>query len=157
MWTIVESYNPIETDDVYFIGTLKPLNLVDEDDYWNDDEEEDDDDDEEEDDDEKVWILYLGENNMLYYPNGPMAIGSFRAYFQLKIGLVCGEPADPVNGINNFVLNFGGEGTGIGEIANLKSQTSISTSWYTLDGRKLSGKPKAKGIYINNGRKVVIK
>jgi len=29
--------------------------------------------------------------------------------------------------------------------------------WYTLDGRRLSGKPMARGIYVNNGRKVVIK
>ena len=28
--------------------------------------------------------------------------------------------------------------------------------WYTLDGRKLSGKP-AKGVYIVNGRKIVVK
>nr|MCR5433758.1 hypothetical protein [Bacteroidaceae bacterium] len=30
-------------------------------------------------------------------------------------------------------------------------------NWYTLDGARLSGKPSSKGIYINNGRKVVIK
>ena len=30
-------------------------------------------------------------------------------------------------------------------------------AWYTLDGRKLDKKPTAKGIYIVNGRKVVIK
>lgn len=30
-------------------------------------------------------------------------------------------------------------------------------AWYTLDGRRLEGKPTAKGIYVNNGRKVVIK
>ena len=29
--------------------------------------------------------------------------------------------------------------------------------WYTLDGRKLDGKPTQKGIYINGGRKVVVK
>lgn len=28
---------------------------------------------------------------------------------------------------------------------------------YSLDGRRLSGKPSVKGVYINNGRKVVIK
>jgi uncharacterized repeat protein (TIGR02543 family) len=30
-------------------------------------------------------------------------------------------------------------------------------SWYTLDGRKLAAKPTQRGIYINNGKKVVIK
>ena len=29
--------------------------------------------------------------------------------------------------------------------------------WYTLDGRKFEGKPTAKGLYIVNGRKVVIR
>ena len=31
------------------------------------------------------------------------------------------------------------------------------TAWYTLDGRKLDKKPTAKGVYINNGCKIVIK
>ncbi len=30
-------------------------------------------------------------------------------------------------------------------------------TWYTLDGRKLQGKPASKGMYINNGKKVVIR
>ena len=29
--------------------------------------------------------------------------------------------------------------------------------WYTIDGRKLNGKPTMKGIYVVNGKKVVIK
>ncbi len=29
-------------------------------------------------------------------------------------------------------------------------------SWFTIDGRKLSGKPTIKGIYIHNGRKEAI-
>lgn len=29
--------------------------------------------------------------------------------------------------------------------------------WYTLDGRKLQGKPSAKGLYIKNGKKSIIK
>lgn len=29
--------------------------------------------------------------------------------------------------------------------------------WFALDGRRLNGKPTTKGMYINNGRKVVIK
>ena len=30
-------------------------------------------------------------------------------------------------------------------------------TWYTLDGRKLDGKPTKKGLYIVNGKKRVIK
>lgn len=83
-------------------------------------------------------------------------VNSFRAYFQLNNGLACGESTLEGAGINSIVLNFGDE-TQIKEISNLKSQTSNSTSWYSLDGRMLSEKPTQKGIYINNGKKVVIK
>ena len=102
-------------------------------------------------------ILFLGANNLLYYTDDAMSIGSCRAYFQLNNGLVCGEPTSTGSGINNFVLNFGSEETGIGEVSNIKPQSSNSASWYTLDGRKLSGKPTQEGIYINNGQKMVIK
>jgi hypothetical protein len=30
-------------------------------------------------------------------------------------------------------------------------------AWYTLDGRRIDGKPGTKGIYINNNKKVIIK
>ena len=32
-----------------------------------------------------------------------------------------------------------------------------SDRWYTLDGRRLSDKPTTKGLYIVNGKKIVIK
>ena len=32
-----------------------------------------------------------------------------------------------------------------------------SDEWYSLDGRKLNGKPTKKGLYINNGNKIIIK
>ena len=35
--------------------------------------------------------------------------------------------------------------------------TDSEGAWYSLDGRKLDGKPTKKGLYINNGCKVVIK
>ena len=33
----------------------------------------------------------------------------------------------------------------------------LSTSWYDLRGRRLNGKPTAKGVYINSGKKYVVK
>ena len=33
----------------------------------------------------------------------------------------------------------------------------LSTSWYDLRGRKLNGAPTTKGVYINNGKKLVIR
>jgi hypothetical protein len=58
----------------------------------------------------------------------------------------------------NIIIFDGEETTGIRSIDN--GQLTIGDKageWFTLDGRKLDGKPTAKGIYVNNGRKVVIK
>ena len=46
--------------------------------------------------------------------------------------------------------------TGISATLNDNGEM-INDSWYTLDGRKLDAKPTRKGMYILNGKKVVIK
>ena len=51
-----------------------------------------------------------------------------------------------------------GQGTtGISEKAIVNSDRFAPTQWFTLDGRKLNAQPTERGIYINAGRKVVIK
>ena len=49
------------------------------------------------------------------------------------------------------------EPTGIMEKNVQSSMFNVQcNTWYTLEGVKLSRKPTAKGIYINNGKAVVI-
>ena len=56
------------------------------------------------------------------------------------------------------LVSRSGETTAIGEIdTKTGKMTFDSEAWYTLDGVRLSSKPSTKGIYINNGRKIVIK
>ena len=56
------------------------------------------------------------------------------------------------------LVSASGDLTGIGEIDTTTGEVSFdSEAWYTLDGIRLSGKPSTKGIYINNGKKVIIK
>jgi hypothetical protein len=101
--------------------------------------------------------LYLGAENKLYYPSSAKDINSFRGYFQLK-GLTAGEP-DTSTGVRAFVLNFGDEETtGIIDIEHgtLNMEHSADAGWYDLSGRRLSGKPTKPGLYINNGRKVLV-
>ena len=55
-------------------------------------------------------------------------------------------------------MNFGeDDATSISEELRVKSEESATALWFTLDGRRLAGKPARSGIYINNGRKVIIK
>lgn len=99
--------------------------------------------------------LYLGSGNILYYPSTNVTINSCRAYYQLN-GITA---ADISTGVNAFVLNFGDDdgASGIVDIDHSPLTIHSADGWYTLDGRKLSGKPTQKGIYIKDGKKIVIK
>ena len=56
------------------------------------------------------------------------------------------------------LISANGETTAIGTLDTKTGEVTFdSEAWYTLDGVRLSGKPSTKGIYINNGKKVVIK
>ena len=41
--------------------------------------------------------------------------------------------------------------------ASVNEVNAVKTGWYTIDGKKLNAAPAQKGVYINNGKKVVIK
>ena len=92
-------------------------------------------------------VLYLGAANTLYYPQADKTIGSCRALFRLKI-----NEAEA----RSFVLNFNDETTGVVH-TEITEITEKGEAWYTLDGRKLSGKPAQRGVYISNGKKIIIK
>ena len=69
-------------------------------------------------------------------------------------------PADVVNPASApqliIVFDDNGNMTAIkdvrGKVENVRNQV-----WYDLSGRKLNGTPSKKGLYIINGKKVVIK
>jgi len=60
------------------------------------------------------------------------------------------------------LVSRNGETTAIGTLSVDNGQWTIDNyagadDWYDLQGRKLSGKPSKKGLYINNGKKVIVK
>jgi len=73
-------------------------------------------------------------------------------------GLTRGAAADEdvPQRITVKLVGANGETTNIGEIDTKTGEVSFD-GWYTMDGVKLSGKPSSKGMYINNGKKVIIK
>ena len=54
------------------------------------------------------------------------------------------------------LVNANGNVTAIGTLHTKTGEVELD-GWYTLDGTRLTGQPTRKGIYVNNGRKVVIK
>lgn len=57
----------------------------------------------------------------------------------------------------SYVVNVRSNATGIDMAPRTNAVTNNENSWYTLDGRHLNGKPTAKGIYIHNNVKAVVK
>ena len=57
-----------------------------------------------------------------------------------------------------FRRSIDGEGEGTtGLDASLVNSEEVNSVWYDLNGRRLQGKPSQKGIYIKNGKKIVVK
>ncbi|MBR1520241.1 MAG: hypothetical protein IJ635_03280, partial [Bacteroidaceae bacterium] len=96
---------------------------------------------------ENKSILMMGAANTLYYPLNGASIGAQRAYF--LIGDDATDDATEPNAQNAaarltaFNINFGdSEATGIISIENGKLKIeNDADAWYSLDGRKLQGKP----------------
>ena len=98
-------------------------------------------------------ILLMGGENTLYYPTAGAGIGAQRAYF--KIG---SDGALLARRLTAFNIDFGDdEATGIISLSTDSKDSKDNAAWYSLDGRKLQGKPSRAGVYINNGIKIVIK
>lgn len=94
-------------------------------------------------------ILFVGDNNMLFYPLNGASLGAQRAFFQLEGFLVSEGP----NFAKRYLLNIEeDDATGL----HLLQDGTRDAEWYDLNGRRLSGKPTQRGIYIQKGNKVSV-
>lgn len=112
--------------------------------------------------------LYIGSDNTLYWPSQTMSINAFRAYFNVDL---TNAPA----GVREFKIFEEPESqdenyaTAISDVTRQNnhghtSSESVATQWYDLSGRKIATQtyqaPNVKlpkGVYIANGRLVVVK
>lgn len=98
----------------------------------------------------RSYPLFLSGNKFYYATKATKHMKAFRAYFDFDDYLAEAE----VSGAR-VVMSFDDEPTDVKHVTfNIKQNTG---EWYTLDGRKLDKKPTAKGVYVKDGRKVVIK
>ena len=101
--------------------------------------------------DEGDFINFYLNNSRFLRVESPVVIPANRAYLQL--------PSSLVNDTKLVKIWWDDEepspiATAISETSQNKDQNE---DWYSLDGRKLNGRPTEKGIYIRNGRKIIIK
>ena len=95
-------------------------------------------------------ILYVASGNKIGYSKNARTLKSCRAHFWVKPNDGGSEAK-----ARSIIVDWGDETTEVREV-----QEAIEVkdnSWYTLQGVKLDRKPTQRGIYINNGHKVVIK
>ena len=107
---------------------------------------------------EDMSILFFGASNKLYYPKSGASIEAQRAYFKLGDGDGLAHP------LTAFTINFDdGETTALTLVNG--EERMANSEVYDLQGRRVmqsslfdSGKATLKkGLYIVNGKKVVIK
>jgi hypothetical protein len=59
---------------------------------------------------------------------------------------------------NNYIPGEGDDPTGIQQVEHSVSDTKrFNNDWYTLDGRRVNPDNLQPGLYIHQGRKIVIK
>ena len=110
---------------------------------------------------EAVNTKALNEGDYTYYLFGKQ--NGKQAFFKVgentsdaKATASAGKAYLRVPGANNAkeMIVIGGDVTGIESIEN---GTIVNDNYYTIDGKLVKGQPTQKGIYVVNGRKVVIK
>ena len=98
--------------------------------------------------DAENYPLFLSGNKFYYATENTRHMKAFRAYFDFVDYL-----SEAENASSRIVMSFNSETTGISNIRGKKEDVRFDI--YDLQGRKVL-KP-AKGLYIRNGRKEVIK
>lgn len=106
----------------------------------------------------QTYVFYNGE--FVLTKKGKLSAGKFFLY---NPNFTATPPAEeeeqqggaPSLSVLRFVIEE--ESTGIVEMRNEEGEMRNGSAWYTLDGRKLNGKPTLPGLYIRNGQKTIIK
>ena len=73
-----------------------------------------------------------------------------------KVYLDLRTTTDPTPAPRLSILGVDSNTTEIEDV-RCKKEDAQNERWFTLDGRMLQDKPTQKGLYIKNGRKVVIR
>ena len=95
-----------------------------------------------------AYTLAAKNNKMGFYKFAGTALNPNKAHLEI---------ATPPSSAPEY-LGFGDDDSATSiSTTDRTDSTDKADEWYNLDGRKLSGEPSAKGVYVKNGRKFIIK
>ena len=115
----------------------------------------------------ETCLMTTDENNLLQWLTAPKDVTVGEGYTLYKDEFVMVSsgmlpagiaflPTESSSAARRLTISGGmGEATDIDKVSTDTEETEAT--WYSLDGKKLSGKPAGKGVYLRNGKKVVIK
>ena len=104
-----------------------------------------------------IFTLNVGEAQGSY-PEGSVFISNYRSVRPFQCYARHSNQARGTDDIQFIPLTSIGGGDDTTAIMEIIQPAANGTGdWYSLDGRKLSSKPTQKGVYIQNGKKIVIK
>ena len=99
--------------------------------------------------------LYMGYDDKLLIPTDNKEIRPFNAYFLVDIGNGLGRPGD--SSVKKIVMNIS-DGEYVVRVISIDMPVAIQDgAWHDLQGRKYTSTPSQSGIYIMDGRKIMIK
>lgn len=93
-----------------------------------------------------IYLFYKGE----FVLNAKGTLPAGKVYLDLR------DTSDPTPAPRLYIVGGDSNTTEIEDVRYNKEDAQ-NERWFTLDGRMLQGKPTQKGLYIKNGRKVVIR
>ena len=119
------------------------------------------------------WTNYYLKGGTYMSVSGNVSIGNNKSYLQLPTSMLAGARGEDAEGMQSeytFVememesmpiifASIGNDGDGTTGIKDNNRETITNDrddQWYTLGGQRIS-KPTQKGLYIHNGRKVVVR
>lgn len=92
--------------------------------------------------------ILLASGSKLGYSKKNRTVNCFRAHFYVPA-------SSNSNKVKSYVLNFDDEEESTGIFDIIEQNSKQDNVWYSLDGRKVA--QPTKGIYIRNGKKVMVK
>ena len=99
-----------------------------------------------------LWTMIPAQNKFVKLDNAGTTLTPINAYLKTKNNL---DAFAPVITVEDF--DFASGTTSI-KTLNAETMNAFSADgWYNLNGTKLQGVPTQKGVYIQNGKKVIIK